>query len=127
MEYVYMQRPKPTDATGVPVSIDVIDSNSNYRNIGTVKSDSNGFFYLNWTPDISGEYKVIATFAGSQAYWPSSDVTAFTVDEVTPTTAPISEQTLSASDIYLLPGIVAIIVAVIVVGIAIMLMLRKRP
>ena len=127
MEYVYMQRPKPTDVTGVPVSIDVIDSNGNYRNIGTVTSDSNGFFYLNWTPDISGEYKVIATFAGSQAYWPSSDVTAFTVDEVAPTTAPISEQALSAADIYLLPGIVAIIVAVIVVGIAIMLMLRKRP
>ena len=127
MEYVYMQRPKPTDVTGVPVSIDVIDSNGNYRNIGTVTSDSNGFFYLNWTPDISGEYKVIATFTGSQAYWPSSDVTAFTVDEVAPTTAPISEQALSAADIYLLPGIVAIIVAVIVVGIAIMLMLRKRP
>jgi outer membrane protein assembly factor BamB len=126
MEYVYMQRPKPTEATGVPVNIDVIDSNGNYRNIGTVTSDTNGFFYLKWTPDISGEFKVIATFAGSQAYWPSSDVTAFTVDEVAPTAAATSEQVHLASDMYLLPGILAIIITVIVVGVAIMLMLRRR-
>ena len=25
MEYVYMQKPKPTNVTGVPVSLDVVD------------------------------------------------------------------------------------------------------
>ena len=35
MEYVYMQMPRPTNTVGVPVTIDVIDANGNYRNIGT--------------------------------------------------------------------------------------------
>ena len=34
MEYVFMQKPRPTDITGVPVSIDVVDGNGNFRSIG---------------------------------------------------------------------------------------------
>jgi hypothetical protein len=70
-----MQKPKPKDAIGVPVSIDVIDANGNYRNIGTATSDVSGMFTFSWTPDIEGDYKVIATFAGSESYWPSSSGT----------------------------------------------------
>jgi len=47
MEYLYQQQPMPTNATGVPVSIDVIDANGNYRNIGTATSDTTGAFSLN--------------------------------------------------------------------------------
>ena len=54
MEYVYMQKPKPTNATGVPVTLSVIDSNGNYRHIGTTTSDASGMFGFTWTPDISG-------------------------------------------------------------------------
>ena len=39
MEYVYMQKPKPTNVTGVPVTLSVIDSNGNYRSIGTTTTD----------------------------------------------------------------------------------------
>jgi len=49
MEYVYMQKPRPMDATGVPVVISVVDANGNYREIGTVTSDADGFYSLNWT------------------------------------------------------------------------------
>ena len=35
MEYVYMQKAKPTDATGVTVTLSVVDCNGNYRTIGT--------------------------------------------------------------------------------------------
>jgi hypothetical protein len=35
MQYVYKQKPRPTDAAGVPVTISVIESNTNYRTIGT--------------------------------------------------------------------------------------------
>ncbi len=62
MEYVYMQKPRPTEATGVPVIIDVLDANGNYRNIGNTTSDANGFYSLQWTPDIPGKFTVIATF-----------------------------------------------------------------
>ena len=34
MEYVYMQQPKPINATGVPVTLSVMDANGNYRSIG---------------------------------------------------------------------------------------------
>jgi hypothetical protein len=128
MGYVYQQRPLPTSFTGVTVSIDVIDSNGNYRNIGTAKTDSSGTYRLTWTPDISGDYTVIATFAGTNGYWPSYAEEGFTVmEEPAATPAPTQVQILSTADTYLLPGIVAIIVA-IAIGFAItILVLRKRP
>ena len=62
MGYVYQQKPIPTNFTGVPVTIDVVDSNGNYRNIGTATTDATGMYSFTWTPDISGNYTVIATF-----------------------------------------------------------------
>jgi outer membrane protein assembly factor BamB len=127
MEYVYMQKPKPTNATGVLLSIDVIDGNGNYRNIGTTTSDAEGFYSLEWTPDIAGKYTVIATFAGSESYWPSDAETAFTVSEPAPTQTPTIEH-VSVADQYLVPGIIVIVVAIAIVGaILALLLLRKRP
>ncbi len=42
MEYVYMQKPKPTDATGVKVHLTAIDPNGNYQDLGTATTDVNG-------------------------------------------------------------------------------------
>ena len=127
MEYVYMQKPRPIDATGVPVVISVVDANGNYRDIGTVTSDADGFFSLNWTPDIEGKYIVYASFAGSGSYWPSHAVTAFAVDPAPATPTPAPTQTPSMADTYLLPGIAAIIVVIVIGFAATLLMLRKRP
>ena len=76
MEYVYMQKPRPTNTTGVPVTISVVDSNGNFREIGTTTT-TDGFFTLNWKPDITGSYTVYASFAGSESYYPSHAVTSF--------------------------------------------------
>jgi hypothetical protein len=46
MAYVYMQKPRPQDATGVPIVISVLDANGNYREIGNVTSDADGFLHL---------------------------------------------------------------------------------
>jgi outer membrane protein assembly factor BamB len=128
MPYVYMQKPKPTNTTGVPVSIDVIDANGNYRSIGTATTDSSGAFSLQWTPDIPGKYTVIATFAGSESYWPSSSETSFAVDAAAPTLAPTAAPAQSAADLYFVPAVIGIIVAIIIVGAVLaMIMLRKRP
>ncbi len=62
MEYVYMQKPRPTDATGVPITLSVVDANGNYRDIGTTTSNADGFFAFNWKPDIEGQYTVYASF-----------------------------------------------------------------
>ena len=56
MEYVYMQKPLPTNATGVEVALSVLDANSNLRKIGTATTNSDGFYTLNWKPDIEGPY-----------------------------------------------------------------------
>ncbi len=128
MEYVYMQKPRPTDVTGVTVTLSVMDANNNYREIGTTTSDADGFFSFNWKPDIPGKYTVYASFGGSESYWPSHAVTAFAVDaapEATPGPTPTSP---SIAEMYFLPSVAGIIVAIAVVGaVIVLLMLRKRP
>ena len=129
MLYVYKQFPRPTNITGVEVTISVFDSNGNFREIGKTTASSDGFFSLAWTPDVPGTYNVYASFAGSRAYYPSHAETAFVVDpapEVMPPEPVVNEPT--ASDLYLMPGIISIIVAIAIVGAAVVvLLLRKRP
>ena len=128
MDYVYQQKARPTNTTGVPVSIDVVDSNGNFRNIGTATSDANGAFSLQWKPDITGKYTVIATFAGSESYWQSRAETSFAVDPAAPTAAPTEVPPQSAADTYFVPAIAGLFVLVIVVAIVLaLLMLRKHP
>ncbi len=80
MEYVYMQKPRPMDVTGVEVTLSVMDENGNFREIGKTTSNSDGFFTFNWKPDIEGQYTVYASFGGSESYWPSRAVSSFVVD-----------------------------------------------
>jgi hypothetical protein len=128
MEYVYMQKPKPTNATGVPVTIDVMDSNGNYRNIGTATSDSSGMFTFSYKPDIAGNYKVVATFAGSESYWPTTSETSFVVDPApaAPTTEPVQTQADNTGT-YVTYAAISIIIAIAVAAALIVLLLRKRP
>ncbi len=100
MLYVYKQFEMPTNTTGVPVTIAVIDANGNYREIGTATSDSTGAYSFSWMPDISGKYTVLATFTGSDAYYGSYDQTAFVVDEAHATAPPQATPEPSAADLY---------------------------
>lgn len=126
MEYVYMQKGRPTNTTGVPIELSVVDGNGNYRAIGTTTSDADGFFSFNWQPDISGKYTVYASFAGSESYWPSHAVTAFSVDDVAPTSTPVAPVD-SVADQYFVPAIAGLFVAIIVLGLLTMfLVLRKH-
>jgi outer membrane protein assembly factor BamB len=128
MEYVYMHRPRPADVTGVSVELTVIDANGNNRPIGTVTSDSNGMFSYTWTPDIEGDYGVMANFAGSESYWPSRAVTTFNIDPAAPTPTPTQAVTFSTFDQYFVPAVAGIIVTIIIVGAVLaLLMLRKHP
>jgi hypothetical protein len=128
MESVYMQQPIPHNTTGVPVTISVIDANGNYRTIGSTTSDGTGTYALNWTPDISGSYTIIATFMGSNGYYGSSaQAHIYAGDAATtqPTTAPASNvATTSDLAIYMAAGVIAIIIAIAIVG---LLLLRKKP
>ena len=127
MMYVYKQFECPANTTGVPVTVAVIDANGNYREIGTATTDATGSYSLSWMPDISGKYTVLATFAGSKAYYGSYDQAAFVVDEAPAATAEPTAPPQSPADLYMLPGIIGIIITIIVVGVAIILLQRKRP
>ena len=128
MQYVYMQKPRPTDVMGVPVTLSVVDANGNYRTIGTTTSDADGFFSYNWMPDISGKYTVYASFEGSESYWPSHAVAAFNVDNAPNTTVEPTPLQQSATEMYFIPSVIGIIVAIAVVGaILALLVTKKRP
>ncbi len=105
-------------------TLSVVDSNGNYRTIGTTTADADGFYSYNWMPDIDGQYKVYATFEGSESYWPSHAVTAFNVD---PAPAPSATTNTVVSqppfELYFVGSTVAIIVAIAIVG---LMMLRKK-
>jgi outer membrane protein assembly factor BamB len=92
MEYTYMQKPKPTNATGVQVKLTAVDPNGNTQNIGTTTSDANGNYGLMWTPPVEGLYKITATFTGSESYYPS-DATTYLGVETAPSAAPTENPT----------------------------------
>jgi outer membrane protein assembly factor BamB len=128
MEYLYEQQPMPTNATGVTVTLDVVDANGNFRSIGTATTDTSGAFSYMWKPDIPGKYTLIATFQGSESYYASYAETAFGVQEAPPATPPPPQYPVPID--YTLPIVgatIAIIIAVAIVGIMLRNMLRKRP
>jgi hypothetical protein len=127
MAYVYQQKPLPSSFKGVEITLDIIDANGNYRNIGTTTSDATGYYSFKYTPDIEGKYTVIATFHGTNGYWPSYAETSFAVDPAAPTVAPTQSPQQSTIDQYFLPAVAAIIIVIIVCFIATVLALRKRP
>ena len=127
MGHIYQQKPLPTNFTGVNVDIIVLDSNNNYRIAGTATTDSNGAFNLVWQPDISGTYKVFASFAGTQGYWPSSATTAFNVMEAAPTAPSAATPAPSVVEQYFVPAIAGLFALIIVVFVVMIAMMRKRP
>jgi len=129
MEAVYMQQPMPTNITGVPVQIAVLDSNGNHYQIGTTTTDASGTFSLTWTPNIQGNFTVYSTFAGTNSYYGSYGETHLFAGAPAATAAPAATPlTGLASNTTLMYGIVAIAIIIIVIGAAILLVVtRKRP
>lgn len=127
MGYIYQQKPLPTNFTGVDVAINVVDANGNFRTIGTTTTDKNGQYTLLWQPDISGKYQVTANFAGTHGYYPSSATAAFNVMEQAATTTPTPAPGQSMVEQLFIPAVIGIILASVIVGVVIVLILRKRP
>jgi len=146
MEYLYMQQPKPTNATGVRVHLTAFDPNGNSQDIGTTITDTNGKYGITWNPPIEGTYHITATFEGSESYYSSEDTTYFAVGSAaaspvptatpTPTAAPTVTPVPTASpspapqpeagpstDMYIIAAAAVIIIAVVAVA---ALVLRKR-
>ncbi|MCX8151104.1 MAG: PQQ-binding-like beta-propeller repeat protein [Candidatus Bathyarchaeota archaeon] len=125
MEFLYMQKPCPANAKGVPVKLTAIDANGNAINIGTTTSDASGLYAMTWTPPSAGMYKIVATFEGSGSYWPSSAETAISVSpaQATPTPTPTPEATVSATTGMV---IVAVVILALIIGLVNLLLLLKK-
>jgi hypothetical protein len=124
MEYVYMQQPKPTNATGVKVTVSVLDPNNNSYDVGTATTNTDGTFGLMFDPPVPGEYTIIATFAGSESYYGSYATTYLYMTEApaaTPEPTPVPQAPVET---YFTVSTIAIIIAIAIVGI---LLFRKRP
>jgi hypothetical protein len=126
MGYVYQQRPLPTNFTGVEVTLIALDSNNNYQFLGTATTDNTGHYALQFNPTIEGKFTVTAIFAGNNGYWQSQATTAFAVDPAAATPVPPTPQPQGVADQYFIPAIAALFVIVIIMGIAVILALRKR-
>ena len=126
MAYVYMQKARPASATGVQVTLSVLDPNNNAYEIGTATSDENGMYKLAFTPQVPGTYSIYATFTGSESYWGSHAETAITVEnapQASPTTVPLQQATDQTPLMY---STIAIIAAIAVVGAVLIVLQKKR-
>jgi len=92
MEYVYMQKPIPADATGVEVVLETLDPNGNFYEIGRATSSMSGVFGCAFTPEVPGLYKIIATFEGSESYYRSYAETYINVGEAPSAAQPIEPE-----------------------------------
>jgi hypothetical protein len=126
MEYVYMQKSKPTDVTGVDVTISVLDPNNNVYEVGTATSDASGTFCCEFTPPVPGLYTVIATFEGSGGYYGSYAETYLKVNEAPEATPEPSATPAPMTDMYVTGFGITMIIAIVAIGLVIILMLRKR-
>ncbi|MDR2699615.1 MAG: PQQ-binding-like beta-propeller repeat protein [Nitrososphaerota archaeon] len=128
MEHIHMQTPVggvlgDVMMVGVPVSLDVLDPNGNYYNIGVVTSDgySGTFAFDGWAPSVAGLYTITATFMGDESYGSSFATTYLTVAEGSTTSnGDGADNTVLYAVIV---AAVAIIAVVVIVG---FLILRKK-
>ena len=122
MNYLYRQFAIPDDAKGVEVKLSTIDPNGNTVDIGTATSNTDGAFGLLWTPDVPGQYEIIATFEGSDSYFSSYATTYVGVSEALETPAPEATPA-PMTDTYLTGSTIAILAGI---AVAVFLILRKK-
>jgi hypothetical protein len=97
MEYLHMQQPKPTNTKGIPVKLTAVDQGGKSTDIGTVWTDSDGFFKKLWTPTVEGEYAIVATFTGSLSYYSSYAKTVVGVAAATAAASPAPSASVAPS------------------------------
>jgi hypothetical protein len=112
MEYLYMQKPQPTSATGVSVLLQAVKADGKVIDIGTTTSDSMGHYQYTWEPTEAGTYKILATFEGSQSYFGDSAQTGLSVTSESANT--ISGTGLGMNMITVLTAAVVILVILVI-------------
>ncbi len=140
MEYLYMQKPMPEDAKGVPIKLAYKLPDGSWKDIDETTSDMDGNFGYSWTPPDEGTYLVKAFFLGSESYASSSATTyvgvglAPTPEEIdlTPLEDSVSdledavsvvEDSVSNQTTYILVTLALVIIAIVI---AVYSVLRRK-
>ncbi|MCW4054455.1 MAG: hypothetical protein NWE84_06005, partial [Candidatus Bathyarchaeota archaeon] len=126
MLYVYKQFERSADVVGVDVVVSVLDPNMNSYEVARTTSDASGYFGCTFVPEVPGFYKVIATFEGSAGYYGSFAETFVHVEEAPAATPMPTPEPESVADLYFVPMSIGMIIAIIVVGLLVFLLLRRR-
>jgi hypothetical protein len=134
MEYLHMQLPiggiwGNATMTGVNVKLTAIDPNGNSIEIGTAVSDAySGTYAFTWTPETEGDYKIIASFAGSESYGSSSYSTGIAVGAAAETTAQPTTSNVDMGPINSSLNLVtiAVVIAIVLAVVNAVLLLRKK-
>jgi hypothetical protein len=98
MEYKYMQKVIPTNAIGVKVSLTAVGPSGNTIDIGIATTNIAGSYGIMWTPQEEGQYLIKATFAGTNSYGSSYEMTYLGVGpaaSAAPTQTPAPTQTVA--------------------------------
>ena len=133
MSYIHLQTTWPgwsmANVTGVPVSIDAVDPNGNFMHIATVTSDATGHFGYTWMPTLAGDYKISATFGGSNSYgasWAQTYANVAAAPTATSTPVQTTEPSVATSADLMTYTAAAAIAVIIAIAIATVLMLRTK-
>jgi outer membrane protein assembly factor BamB len=149
MAYLHGGFAKPAAGTikGVPVSFKAIALDGEVTELGTVVSDSMGYFAYKWTPPAKDEvYTIVATFEGDESYFGTQSETHLTFDqpasaasltgsnsENMPATAPLGADKLNAESINAISAttdvtvaiLAAIVIAVCIINATAFIKIRK--
>jgi hypothetical protein len=115
MEYLYANKPMPTNVTGVSVALVAIASNGTVTDIAHATTDSSGQFSYLWTPPAQDTYTILANFEGSLSYYSSWGETAVgvTASPEAPTVEPTEEPAYTTIDLAIIAAVVVVAILVL--------------
>jgi hypothetical protein len=130
MTYIHGGYPAPPAGLieGVPVQLLAVDTANNVIDLGTVTSDSQGYFNVKWTPPKANErYQITASFAEDKSYYPSWAITTLAVEgaTTTSTTSGSIETIVPAESTMTTIIVAAFIVAIVAVNVIVLVKMRK--
>jgi len=115
MLYVYKDFARPTDTTGLKITVFAQNEVDQTFEIGTTTSDAMGKYSITWTPPKEGNYKIYAYFDSTASFYGTTATNSLAVSS-----APEIAET-EPYGLYIALAAIAIIIVVVIFGLLILL------
>lgn len=126
VNYIIQRNIEQPTVTGVPVQLTILSEDGAIAKQVTVTSDSSGLFHYPWTPQTAGEYTIVADFAGTQSYGPSTAETSIVITQASVAANNYDTQNNAVTTTTLLTYLSIATIAIIVVTIVALVLTRTR-